>query len=720
MSHSDGPGRGAHDAASSAPRQTHSECPTEEQSPEHTTRREPDVTPDEEPASWADSLVPELSTEIKGELRAHALRRIFHSPAYNQTDGLDSDAEDFTTFELLSGPEKATVTGLDHQRQIAHAETQPAAGAGNARNRQNVSPTVGVATSPVVSNPDERRRDRDDALLLERAKHLGSGKDPRALALHAMQGLDVEPTSLIPFHSDGRILILGEDAEALEVAARLEAPLTPHVLLPSSVEDETVVDGVALANATLLELKGYLGEFRAWVTRGGEAIAAGELFGASDSPFDLVLDLRREPAFALEMPPLGYRAARPGTDALENALDELRRYTGELEKPKYFAFVADRCAHSARGIEACRRCLEICPADAIRSIEGKIQVDPHLCQGGGSCATSCPSGAIRYVYPDLEDTLRRLAVLLTAYQYAGGSTPILVIHDAAQGAERVETLLSDCGNHLLPFEVEELAAVGLEVWLAALAFGAHEVVVLVHPGVTPSMRRTIEEQMGYGRGVLAGMGYDLNRLRILSPKEARVELRRTPELERAATELPGRTPDGLRARLEITNDKRAALHAAIAALNEEAPSRQELVPLAKRAPFGEVLVDAQRCTLCMACVSVCPARALHDGGDSPSLRFVEADCLQCGLCTAACPEGAMSLSARYLFAASARDEPRVLHEEPPFACVSCGKAFATQSVIRAITSRLRGHRMFRDEAQLKRLQMCEDCRVADLFQADSR
>ena len=58
---------------------------------------------------------------------------------------------------------------------------------------------------------------------------------------------------------------------------------------------------------------------------------------------------------------------------------------------------------------------------------------------------------------------------------------------------------------------------------------------------------------------------------------------------------------------------------------------------------------------------------------------------------------------------------RTLYEEEPFLCVRCGKAFATRSTVDRITAKLRGHPMFQGDA-LRRIQMCEDCRVIDMME----
>ncbi|MNC86164.1 formate hydrogenlyase complex iron-sulfur subunit [compost metagenome] len=127
------------------------------------------------------------------------------------------------------------------------------------------------------------------------------------------------------------------------------------------------------------------------------------------------------------------------------------------------------------------------------------------------------------------------------------------------------------------------------------------------------------------------------------------------------------------------------------------------------------MVDKQKCTLCLACVGACPEGALIDARDKPQLRFIERNCVQCGLCEKTCPEDAISLASRLLLTADAT-HPVVLNEDKVFACMRCGKPFANQRIIDNMLGRLGTHSMFRDPAALRRLQMCQDCRVVDLFE----
>ena len=134
-------------------------------------------------------------------------------------------------------------------------------------------------------------------------------------------------------------------------------------------------------------------------------------------------------------------------------------------------------------------------------------------------------------------------------------------------------------------------------------------------------------------------------------------------------------------------------------------------------PLGTIEVNKDRCTLCLSCVSACPASALQDNPQLPQLRFIEKNCVQCGLCATTCPEDAITLLPRLLLSPE-RARLRVLNEAQPWACIRCSKPFGTVKAIEAMLGKLAGHAMFQGEA-LERLKMCSDCRVIDLYSSSS-
>lgn len=516
----------------------------------------------------------------------------------------------------------------------------------------------------------------------------------------AATGTGMQP-GLVEYRSRGHLLIAGPAAKVIAGARRLAGALRCTLLiddgLPAGIETDTEQFWLA---GRLAGIDGHLGAFRAEVQLDGEdgTCDLGERLGNAEPEFDLVLDLGQSPLLTHAVLPPGYYA--PGDDvALERALNELPDMVGEFEKPRYFIYNAEICAHGDSGQVGCTRCLDACAAKAIHPANNHIEVDPYLCQGCGACATACPTGAISYNYPDratLIDTLR--ARIATARE--SGEPVSVIFHDRAEYAP------PPAPAHAV-LTIEDLGAVGMEAWLSALAFGAHRVLLIGAPTLPVDSRFELRRQMNYASAIVSALNLPSDCLQFIeaeTPSDVTATLASTPypiDIKPAAF-------SGLA-------DKREQMRFAIDHLYEATgrPVQQTVLPTG--APFGEITVDRDACTLCMSCVGVCPASALEAGNEQPLLKFIEANCVQCGLCEAACPEDAIDLSARLLFDHNATRQRRVLHEEQAFCCVACGKPFGTVKLINTMLDRLQGHWMFQNERARRRLQMCEDCRVKDVL-----
>jgi ferredoxin len=396
--------------------------------------------------------------------------------------------------------------------------------------------------------------------------------------------------------------------------------------------------------------------------------------------------------------PPGYVWSGTDEPGLSAALEQLSSLTGTFEKPRFFEYDAAICAHGRSGQIACSRCIESCPADAIVGLAEAIEVDPYKCQGGGVCASVCPTGAIRYTYPRPADTLGRVQTMLHAYLQAGGEEPVVVF-----AASQDSDALGQFPVNWLLITLEELASVGLEVWLSSLAYGACRVVLLDTGSVPRRVTRALGLQLQTAQAILSGLGY---------PADAIALHTRDSLGSSAPAALPRIQPAGH----YPLADKRQTAYLAIDHLQAQALRPKPMANLPAGAPFGSAEVKESACTLCLACVSACPGKALQDGYDRPELRFIEANCVQCGLCTRICPEDAIAISPRILFDHQARAKPRILCQDEPFCCRSCGKPFATRSVISKMLDSLKNHPMFQTERARHRLTMCDDCRVVDIVQ----
>jgi ferredoxin len=417
----------------------------------------------------------------------------------------------------------------------------------------------------------------------------------------------------------------------------------------------------------------------------------------------------------MRQPPQGYFRAPPDDAGLDAVLGELREAVGEFEKPRFFAYRENLCAHGRSGITGCTACIDVCSTRAIASEGDRVKVDPHLCMGCGACATVCPSGAMSYHCPRVPERGRQLRRMLAAYRDAGGvDGPCIVLHDGTGGRELLLDAARSGGGlpaHAIALESYHVASTGLDILLPALAFGASQVVVLAAPAEDAEYLAALRFQMQLGETILESLGYEGRRLHLVHAADASAMQAAFDALPVAAALAPA-------AAFDVSADKRTAIEFALEHLARHAPSRVERIELPAGAPYGEIAVDRAACTMCMSCVGACPESALMDGVDRPLLKFVERNCVQCGLCAETCPEEAISLHPRLLLGSSAR-EARVLNETEPFHCVRCRKPFGTRQMVEAMMGRLAAHSMFSAQGALERLQMCADCRVVDMMASKS-
>ncbi len=541
---------------------------------------------------------------------------------------------------------------------------------------------------------------------------LGPEGRARAHALAVLDRIQITPAAIVEFVSRGRCLFIGDAAEALAMARELRGQLECIVVEPADHAPQPgQADGLPVVRGGQPLISGALGDFRVALASEGARQDLGAFLTPPIDRFDLIVDLGRVPLLKQAMKPLGYYAPGLDADARDALLKALPEMRGEFEKPRYFNYNPEICAHGRSGKRGCTRCIDVCPAEAIVSFGEKVEVNPYLCQGGGACAAVCPSGAMTYAYPVAGELLDAVRRLLADFHAAGGRAPCLLLYDESALPALEDGLAADMPERVLPVVVEEIGSVGMEAWLASLAFGASAVVLLTSDRTPPQVVEALQEQLANARALLAGMGYSGDCVGLVNAEQPG-----------AARESLGKLPDATVRRgasfVAPPADKRGTLRLAIQHLYAQAPAPRRSIALPAKAPFGEIRVDAGACTLCMSCVSACPTHALQDGRGLPQLNFREWNCVQCGLCERTCPEDAIELNARFLYDQEAREQPRVLHEEQPVCCVSCGKPFATRSLLDKLQRKLEGHWMFQTDEARKRLQMCEDCRVRDLFAAE--
>ena len=533
-------------------------------------------------------------------------------------------------------------------------------------------------------------------------------------------------TPSLTLESSGRCFVYvdsNKGEKSIEVAFDLCKKLTSHLgvtLMISNIKDDLILEpnDFKITKGYIKKAQGYFTQFKLEKNDFAESLPSskstinfGDFYSKVDTDCDLIIDLSENtPMFTGDHKRDGYfRASTNSPSDLFDIYTKVIDMIGQFEKPIYVDFNESLCAHSRNGITGCTKCLDVCPAGAIQSIGDIVSVDPGICGGCGFCGSVCPSGAIQTDYPSLDVILTSLSELKNQFNSAGGKDPALILFDTSFGAEMI-SLISRYGNGLpanvIPYEMHSVGRTGHDLLVSSFALGFKKIFIILNPKNSEEYT-FLPKQVEIANSLLSGIGNNekksISIIEETDPEAVENEIYKTSEYTRIKSSpfIPLGAPRGI-------------LRAGIQGLSKSNNNKSSMIQLPEGSPYGKVNVNLESCTICLSCVSACPAGALQDNPDAPQLLFREDACLQCGICVATCPEKAISLVPQFNLDDEAMSA-EVIIEDKPFDCIQCGKTFGTTKSIERIIDKLSSHSMFEADGRTEMLKMCEDCRVGAMF-----
>lgn len=468
----------------------------------------------------------------------------------------------------------------------------------------------------------------------------------------------------VTYESEGLLALISDRADTL---LTLVDDFTQGTIIamapgldPSQVPpDWTVID----AGTTSIE--GWLGDFRL------ESVMT-ETKAPRSVTADIIIDLSTRPILERSVSPPGY--LRGDASAMPR---DLAARTGELvgtfEKPRYFVYTPEICAHEIAGQTGCTGCLDVCGADAIRSEGALIRVEPHLCQGCSACTLACPTGALSVARPRRLELMDRMNTVIDALE-----TPPSTLHIVA-GGTRIDPDTRASVGPTATLEVPVIAAFGEELWLAALVRGVGRVVLWPEVGLPADTRRLLDKRLAEIACITEAMG--LGGCAVGRDGDDREDLPESATLRPVSREPLSLSRD---------SNKRELLNAALQRWQENLlPGSHETIELPVGSPIGGISVDPGTCVMCSVCARSCPTASIRYGenGRTARLDLAEANCIQCGLCERLCPENAITLQPR-LASAEHRYGWHSLNEVPLATCDACGHPHMPEPLLDALIGKL--------------------------------
>lgn len=521
------------------------------------------------------------------------------------------------------------------------------------------------------------------------------------------------PPSMAPvktIQSSGVCCIVGPTEQAIRMAELVRDELGVTCIVNDSGPIQLPSGGYDVAKGRLTAARGALGSFKLEFSQlqalnpaGRGALGYGQTKATAHSECDVFIDLRGgEPAFPSYQKRNGYFWADPDkTGELERIALTARDRVGEFEKTVYFNLEPSLCAHSRANQTGCTRCLDVCPTEAIFSFGDHVQIDSDICAGCGSCAAVCPTSAITMNETPFEALTQVMGVMAKVYREHTAESPRLVFHTLGAGVDAIALLArygDGLADDLVPLGLEHVDRIGHAEVMAAFGAGYAEVLILAD---SDTDKEAVTAEVELAQAMLTGTHHSASRVRVITADELS-----------AAGDNAGRVSEPVL----LVGGRRDITRVTVGAMATEIDAP---IPLPAGAPYGAIEINSDKCTLCLACVSLCPTGALGDHPDRPEVQFTENACVQCGVCESTCPETAIILKPQLNLSKDALS-PRALHGEEPFECIKCGTPFGVASTINRIVEKLENnHWMYKNSDNVQLIKMCDDCRVKAQFHGDT-
>jgi MinD superfamily P-loop ATPase len=379
----------------------------------------------------------------------------------------------------------------------------------------------------------------------------------------------------------------------------------------------------------------------------------------------------------------------PNLSSIEEVIQTLKQNISSYSYKKFTTYDQNICQYHGRREEICSKCEEVCPTVAITKDDktktlGFSQIDCHGC---GGCISVCPSGAIDYA-PTNKESLFEMSKFYK-------ETHPLIIPEKMNMLD-LEIPLKE---GVLPFAVEG------EKFL-------HEASLLTLLQISGSQVIFYSDFISKGTGDVIRILNDIYQKKY--GKDAVLVAMDIEELELALKEVSFVEDSYFNFNQDTLKKREIFSHRLQKLVGNE---NLGVVTTGEHVHYGKVEVKEVNCTLCLVCVGACNVGALIADAKDNTLRLNPSLCTSCGYCEVSCPEkDCLTIKRDIIELEPSWFKDSVLAQDTLFACVECGKEFATSKSIAKIAAMM-APIFSSDPVKERSLYCCADCKPKIMMQS---
>ncbi len=374
----------------------------------------------------------------------------------------------------------------------------------------------------------------------------------------------------------------------------------------------------------------------------------------------------------------------PNLSSIDEVIKVLKENINSYSYKKFTTYNQNICQYHGRREEICSKCEEVCPTVAITKDDKTktltfSQIDCHGC---GGCVSVCPSGALDYA-PTNRDSIFEMS------KFYKDTHPLII--PLKMNMQDLEISIKE---NVLPFAIEGEKFLDEASFLTLLQMSGSQVIFysdFLSKGTKDAIRSLNDiYQRKYQKDAI---------LVAMNKEELENALKEVSFIEDSyfnfnQNELKKREVFSQRLQKIVENEDLGVVKTGI------------------HIHYGTVKVNQDNCTLCLSCVGACNVDALFANESDFTLRVNPSLCTACGYCEISCPEkDCLTIQRDEIELQPLWFTENILAKDKLFACVECGKEFATTKAIEKIASLMGPIFAKVSETKKRTLYCCEDCKA---------